>query len=600
LGDFTANPRLPLLTLMALFVGAVSALVAKLLLWLIAVMTNLAFFQRFSSVNVTPQQSHLGAWIIIIPAVGGLLTGLMARYGSEKIRGHGIPEALEAILIGRSRISAKVAVLKPISSAISIGTGGPFGAEGPIIMTGGACGSLFAQLFHLSPAERKTLLVAGASAGMAAVFNAPIAAVLLAVEMLLFEWKPRSLIPVAVAALTAAALRVPLLGAGPIFPVTPHAPLALSTLPLACVVGVLAGLGSGLLTALVYGFEDLFRKLPLHWMWWPALGGLAVGIGGFFEPSVLGVGYGTIHDLLRGEFLPSLLLGLLIGKAVVWSIALGSGTSGGVLAPLLMMGGALGALEAHWLGLGDVGFWAMISMAAMMGGTMRSPFTAAIFTLELTHDINALPALFLGCIAAVAVTVLLLKRSILTEKVARRGVHITREYSVDPFETMRVSDVMDRAAGAISSQMSVSALAHRLAQRDPAVSRHHALPLVNEAGELVGIITRGDVLRAMEQQPPPDMTVLEAGSASPVVAYPDELIQEAVTQMLEHHVGRLLVVDRQKPTHLVGYLGRPGILEARLHRVEEERLGEPGWLGGLWGSKDDEETISEESSLLRR
>lgn len=600
LGDFTANPRLLLLTFMALFVGVVSALVAKLLLWLIAVMTNLAFFQRFSSATVTPQQSHVGVWIILIPAVGGLLTGLMARFGSEKIRGHGIPEALEAILIGRSRISAKVAILKPISSAISIGTGGPFGAEGPIIMTGGACGSLFAQLFHLSPAERKTLLVAGASAGMAAVFNAPIAAVMLAVEMLLFEWKPRSLIPVAVASLTAAALRVPLLGGGPIFPVMPHATLSMSTLAMSCAVGVLAGFGSGLLTALVYGFEDLFRKMPIHWMWWPAIGGVFVGIGGYFEPSILGVGYGTIHSLLRGDLLPSLLLGLLIGKAIVWSIALGSGTSGGVLAPLLMMGGALGALVAHWLGLGDIGFWAMISMAAMMGGTMRAPFTAAIFTLELTHDINALPALFLGCIAAVAVTVLLLKRSILTEKVARRGFHITREYSVDPFEMMRVGDVMDRDVTAISSRLPVGSLAHRLAQRDPAVSRHHALPLVDEAGALAGIITRGDVLRAMEGTPHTERTVLEAGSAAPVVAYADELVQDAVTRMLRHRVGRLLVVERSHPTRLVGYLGRPGILEARLHRMEEEHLGELGWLGGLWASKHGEETAREEPNLVKK
>lgn len=525
--------------------------------------------------------------MILIPAAGGLMTGLMARFGSEKIRGHGIPEALEAILIGRSRISAKVAILKPLSSAISIGTGGPFGAEGPIIMTGGACGSLFAQLFHLSPAERKTLLVAGAAAGMAAIFNAPIAAVMLAVELLLFEWKPRSLIPVAVASLTAAALRVPLLGSGPIFPVTPHAPVTGQTLALCCLFGILAGLGSGLLTTLVYGFEDLFRKLPLHWMWWPAIGGLLVGIGGFFEPAVLGVGYGTIHSLLRGDLLPSLLLGLLIGKALVWSIALGSGTSGGVLAPLLMMGGALGVLEAHWMGLGDLGFWAMVSMAAMMGGTMRAPFTAAIFTFELTHDTNTLPALFTGCIAASAVTVLLLKRSILTEKVARRGLHLTREYSVDPFELMRVGEVMDKEAASISCRMLVTDLAHRLAQRDPAVSHHHALPLLNEAGELAGIITRSDVLRALERDPHSEMTVLEAGCAEPVTAYADELLQTALTRMLRHSTGRLLVVERGNPRRLIGYLGRPDILEARLHHMEEEHRDEPGWLGGLWKSPEE-------------
>ena len=578
LGDFTTDRRLLRLSAMALVVGAASAGVAKLLLWLINIITNLAFYGRLSGAAATPEGHHLGLWVILIPALGGLVTGLMARYGSEKIRGHGIPEALEAILIGRSRIEPKVALLKPISSAVSIGTGGPFGAEGPIIMTGGACGSLFAQLFHLSPAERKTLLVAGASGGMAAIFATPVAAVFLAVELLLFEWKPRSLIPVAVASLTAAALRTPLLGAGPIFPVVPHAPLALPLLAVSVLVGIIAGLASALLTTFLYGVEDAFRKLPLHWMWWPALGGLFVGVGGVFEPRVLGVGYGTIHALLRGDLVASALLGLLIGKALVWAVALGSGTSGGVLAPLLMMGGILGALEAHWIPFGDAGLWALVSMAAMMGGTMRAPFTAAIFALELTHDLNALPAIFAGCIAAQAVTVLILKRSILTEKVARRGFHVMREYSVDPFEMLRVGEVMDSDVTPISLDTPVAELAQAIARRDPAVTRHHAVPLVDGDGRLAGIITRGDVLRALEREEGRHLNAQGAGSASPIVAHPDELVQDAVTRMLRHRVGRLLVVDREDPSQLIGYLGRPGILEARLHRLEEEHGHEPGWL----------------------
>src|ERR1041384_3004948 len=278
LADFTRDRRILLLSLMALFIGALSAVVAKLLVLLIAIFTNITFYQRFSTDFISPANNSLGPWVIVIPVIGGLIIGFMARYGSEKIRGHGIPEALEAILFGRSRMEPKVALLKPLSSAISIGTGGPFGAEGPIIMTGGAVGSLFAQMFHLSPAERKTLLVAGAAGGMAAIFASPVAAVLLAVELLLFEWKPRSFIPVAIAAATAGALRIPLMGAGPIFPVTPHAALGSEGLILALVVGIIAGLASGVLTALVYAFEDLFTKLPIHWMWWPAIGGLFVGI----------------------------------------------------------------------------------------------------------------------------------------------------------------------------------------------------------------------------------------------------------------------------------------------------------------------------------
>jgi H+/Cl- antiporter ClcA len=272
LADFSTDRRVLVLSGLAAGIGVAAALVASALVWLIAVITNLAYYQRFSSQFVSPAGNHLGGWAVLVPMIGGLVIGLMARYGSEKIRGHGIPEALEAILIGRSRVEPKVAVLKPVSSAISIGTGGPFGAEGPIIMTGGAVGSLIAQLFHLSSAERKTLLVAGAAAGMAAIFATPMAAVLLAIELLLFEWKPRSFIPVAVASVVAAVVRVPLLGAGPIFPVPGHAVLGAETLGFAVVVGLLAGLASGLLTALVYACEDLFAKLPVHWMWWPIIG----------------------------------------------------------------------------------------------------------------------------------------------------------------------------------------------------------------------------------------------------------------------------------------------------------------------------------------
>ncbi|HEX8890318.1 MAG TPA: chloride channel protein [Pyrinomonadaceae bacterium] len=576
LADFTRDKRIIILSLMAVIIGAISAVVADILVWLIAVITNLAFYQRFSSVFVSPEQNHLGALVIIVPIIGGLIIGLTARYGSEKIRGHGIPEALEAILFGRSRMSPKVAVLKPLSSAISIGTGGPFGAEGPIIMTGGAVGSLFAQLFHLSSAERKTLLVAGAAGGMSAIFASPVAAVLLAVELMLFEWRPRSFIPVAIASAVAGALRVPLMGEGPIFPVSPHAALGGKGLLIAFAVGIIAGIASGILTNLVYGFEDLFERLPIHWMWWPAIGGLFVGVGGLIEPRVLGVGYDTIHSLLRGEVIGGALVGLLIGKSLVWSIALGSGTSGGVLAPLLIMGGALGAFEARFIPIGDAGLWAIISMAAMMGGTMRSPLTAMVFTLELTHDLNLLPALLIGTIAAHALTVLLLRRSILTEKVARRGFHITREYSVDPLTALRVEEVMDSNVPTIQAAMKVSELSDRIAQRDPQLTRRQGIPILNEEKKLVGIITRGDVLHALEEGANTKTTVLDAGSRNLVVTYPDEILQEAVTKMLRNNIGRLPVVDRQAPHHLIGYLGRAAVMAARLKLHEEEFVREQG------------------------
>src|SRR5664280_1730293 len=576
LADFSTNSRVLLLSAMALVIGAFSALVAYILIWLIAAITNLAFYHRLSAAPAIPHGNHLGYWVVLVPVVGALIIGLMARFGSEKIRGHGIPEALEAILLGRSRISLKVAILKPLSSAISIGTGGPFGAEGPIIMTGAAFGSIFAQQFHLSAAERKTLLVAGAAAGMSAVFATPVAAVLLAVELLLFEWKPRSFIPVAVASIVASVCRVPLLGAGPIFPVIAHAPLSGTELAIAAGLGVLAGFCSGLLTMLVYACEDLFQKLPLHWMWWPALGAVFVGLGGVIEPRVLGVGYNTIHSLLRGELVGAVVIGLLVAKALVWSIALGSGTSGGVLAPLLIMGGALGAFAGAWIPVGDTGLWTLIGMAAMMGGTMRSPLTAMVFAVELTRDFNLFPALLIGSVAALGVTVLLMRRSILTEKLARRGHHITREYSIDPFELARVRDVMDKEVPSVSASMKLTELSDRIAQGDSELNRRQGTLILDDQNRLVGIITRSDIVRALRQDQTGEMTVAEAGSSELTVAFPDEPLHAALTKMLNRDVGRLPVVERNNPTRVLGYLGRAAILSARMKIHEEENVLQRG------------------------
>jgi H+/Cl- antiporter ClcA/CBS domain-containing protein len=587
LADFSTNRRVLLLCALAVPIGAIGAVVAKALLWLIALFTNLAFFHRLSGESVTLHGGHFGWWGVLVPVLGGLIIGLMARYGSEKIRGHGIPEALEAILLGRSLIRPKVAILKPISSAISIGTGGPFGAEGPIIMTGGAFGSMFAQLFHLTAAERKTLLVAGAAAGMSAVFATPIAAVLLAVELLLFEWKPRSFIPVAVAAVIASVLRVPLLGMGPIFPVALHPALSSTALATALLVGVAGGLTSGLLTALVYAWEDAFEKLPLHWMWWPAIGGLAVGIGGLIDPGVLGVGYETIHGLLRGDLIGIALISLVIAKGLVWSIALGSGTSGGVLAPLLMIGGGVGALIGSFTGGGDPGLWAAVGMAAMMGGTMRSPLTGIFFMLELTHDLNALPAVLVGSVAALCVTVLLLRRSILTEKLARRGQHVAREYSVDVFELSRVGDVMDRQPPIVSGNTSVRQLVERISQNDPAVARRQATIVVDDQGLIAGVITRGDLVKALQRDSSGRGPVLEVSRTEVIIAHPSETLQTAIARMLKHGVGRLPVVDETNPRKVMGYLGRADILAARANRHDEEERREKILLRPLRAGKSN-------------
>jgi chloride channel protein, CIC family len=443
-------------------------------------------------------------------------------------------------------------------------------------MTGGAFGSIFAQQFHLSAAERKTLLVAGAAAGMSAVFATPVAAILLAVELLLFEWKPRSFIPVAVAAIVASVVRVPLLGVGPVFAIPTHDPPSGEQLLCAAGLGVIAGFGSGLLTHLVYTFEDLFQKLPLHWMWWPALGAAFVGIGGIIEPRVLGVGYDTIHSLLRGEMIGAAVVGLMVAKALVWAIALGSGTSGGVLAPLLIMGSALGALMGQWLPGNDTGLWALIGMAAMMGGTMRAPLTAMVFAVELTHDFNLLPALLIGSVGAFGVTVLWMRRSILTERLARRGHHVTCEYSIDPFEMARVGDVMDRETPCVPANMKLAELSDLVGDEDSPVSQRQGTLIVNEQQQLIGIITRGDMVRALRRDPSGATTVSEAGSTNLVTTHSEEPLRVALAKMLGQNIGRLPVVDRNDPTRVVGYLGRAAVLSARMRLLHEEHHRERG------------------------
>jgi chloride channel protein, CIC family len=453
LGDFSVSARMLAIVAYAVPIGALSACVAWVLLRLIGLITNLVFYQRLGTALVAPgEQHHSPLLILLAPVCGGLVIGVVARFGSEKIRGHGIPEAIESILTSGSRIQPRVALLKPLASAVAIGTGGPFGAEGPIIMTGGAFGSISAQFLHLSADERKTLLVCGAAAGMAATFNAPLASVLLAVELLLFEWRPRSFVPVVAAVAVATVVRVPLLGSGPVFPVpTGSLHLDAGSYGLCVVAGALAGLLALLATSLVYFSEDTFSRLPVHWMWWPAIGGAIVGVGGLIVPQALGVGYNVIEAELNGTIALNLIVGILIVKTLIWSLSLGSGTSGGVLAPMLMIGGALGGLEAQVFPHVAAGFWPLVGLAGVLGGVMRSPLTGVVFAIELTHRYEALLPLLIGATAAYAISVLLLRRSVLTEKVARRGIHLSREYSVDPLEVLFVGDVMDgeQSAGGV-------------------------------------------------------------------------------------------------------------------------------------------------------
>jgi H+/Cl- antiporter ClcA/CBS domain-containing protein len=574
LGDFTTTLRVVPISVLAILIGAVCAVVALVLLRLIGLFTNLFYFGRWSTAMDSPVGNHLGVYSVFVPVAGALLIGVMARYGSERIRGHGIPEAIEAILINGSRVEPKVALLKPLSSAISIGSGGPFGAEGPIIMTGGAFGSLIAQLFHLTSAERKTLLVAGAAGGMSATFASPVAAVLLAVELLLFEWKPRSLIPVALASAVAAVLRRYILGMGPLFPVPSH-PLFIGPKALlgCALAGLLAGILSALLTLSVYAAEDAFQKLPIHWMWWPAIGGLAIGLGGLIFPQALGVGYDTIGDLLQGHVTTAVILGVLLVKWFIWAVSLGSGTSGGVLAPLLMMGGALGGLEAMFLPNEGAGFWPLISMGAILGGTMRSPFTSIVFAFELTHDANVFLPLLVGSVIAHAFTVLTLKRSILTEKVARRGFHLTREYSIDPLELLYVREVMRTKIAGLPAASSLTEILHSLHTKHRQSQR--LLPVVDTEGRLAGVITRGEIRERMELDGDAVLSrkLQEIVRPHAVEAYPDETLRSVVYRMAEKGVTRMPVVQPETQ-RLVGMVSLDDLLKARARHLEEEKRRE--------------------------
>ena len=572
LRDFTADRRMLMLCAMALVTGTFGAMAAWALVKLIALCTNLAYFHVISTTTTYLTHARLGPGSVFIPVAGGIIVGLIARYGSRKIRGHGIPEALDSILTGTSRIEPKVAFWKPLSSAIAIGTGGPFGAEGPIIMTGGALGSLFAQCFRLSAAERKTLLAAGAAAGMTGIFGTPLAAVLLAIEVMLFEWKPRSFVPVTVSVIVAIAWRPWLVGPWPLFPHAGLPSMPWWSLALCAGVGVIAGFQSALTTAALYGFEELYEKLPIHWMWWPALGGIVVGLGGLIDPAALGIGYDTIDALIHGSVLIHAAIALLVVKSIIWLASLSSGTAGGTLAPLLLMGGAAGAIEAHVLPCGNGGFWALIAMAAVLGGTLRCPLTATLFAVELTGDLRVMPAVAIACAASFAVTVMLMRRSILTERLARRGRHLTYEYTVDPFEVMRVCEVMAHPVHSLPASLSPQDTLAFFATT-PGVVRHRSYPVVDDAGHLRGMVARIDALGWSRETSCGAQTLGERIAVRELlVGYPDERVCRLADRMSAPDVGCAPIVDRATGT-LLGVVTRRDLLQVRAHaaKIEHDR-----------------------------
>ena len=556
--------RVVVISMWAMLLAFVTGFVAQALVGLIGLITNIAFYGRFSTAFTSPAGNHLGLLVIGVPVIGGLIVGVMARYGSKAIRGHGIPEAMEQVLLNESRIPARVTFLKPLSAAISIGTGGPFGAEGPIIATGGALGSLAGQLLRTTPSERKTLLAAGAAAGMAATFGSPVSAVLLAIELLLFEFRPRSIVPVALASATATAVRVLYVGTEPIFAMPLLARPNGEALAMYALLGALIGWLSVYVTRAVYWIEDLFEKLPVHWMWWPALGGIAVGVVGYFAPRTLGVGYTNIEGLVAGTITGKVVLFLCLMKFFSWSISLGSGTSGGTLAPLFTIGGAtgvaLGELIAHqWPGSGiDPRICALVGMAAMFAGASRALLASVVFAFETTLQPMGLLPLLAGCTAGFLVSALLMRNTIMTEKLARRGVRVPMEYAADFLDQISI-------ATACSSNVVTLRADSLLGDAGAVLDTHQGFPVVDEKQRLLGVVTRRDFLGK-----PATTRVGDLITRPPSVIFPDMSLREAADHMVRENVGRLPVVSRAHPQQLVGIITRSDLLAAHERRLREE------------------------------
>jgi H+/Cl- antiporter ClcA len=557
----------------AILLALAAALSAQLLGALIALFTNLAFLGRLSLAPAAPAAHRLGAWVVGVPVLGGLVVGLMARFGSKAIRGHGIPEAMEQVLTNESRIPARMTFLKPLSAAVSIGTGGPFGAEGPIIATGGALGSLLGQLVQTSAVERKTLLAAGAAAGMAATFGSPVSALLLAVELLLFEYRPRTLIPVALAAATATGVRISFVGSAPVFAMPELAQPGGAALASYIVLGALLGVASVGVTRAVYAVEDAFERLPIHWMWWPSLGGLAVGAIGYFAPHTLGAGYDNIEHILSGSMLPRAVIVLCVLKFASWAVALGSGTSGGTLAPLFTVGGGAGAALgagmaalAPQLGI-DVRIAALVGMAAMFAGASRALLTSVVFAFETTRQPIGLLPLFGGCASAFLVSCLLMPNSIMTEKIVRRGVRALGEYTADylaqialrevgvkPVITLRAQDTLQQVRGWLESQA--------------AGTSHQGFPVLDAEGRLLGVLTRRDLFA----QHPADTPLRALLRRACVVLDEDATLRDAADAMARERIGRIPIIAHGQPERLVGIVTRSDLVDAHVQRLRAHQL----------------------------
>ncbi len=568
----TVDRRVVLLACVAAGIGVLATLASQALLALIALITNLAFFGRLSVEHSSPADNHLGPLLFVVPVVGGIIVGIMARFGSKAIRGHGIPEAMEQVLTNQSRIPARMTLLKPISAAVAIGTGGPFGAEGPIIATGGALGSLVGQILSTTGSERKALLAAGAAAGMTATFGTPVAALFLAVELLLFEYRPQSLLPVAAATIVAATGRILIEGSAPVFAMPPTAMPGVGALVAFALMGAVFGLAAVGATRTIYAVEDAFERLPIHWMWWPALGGVAVGVCGWLEPRSLGIGYNNLTDLLTGSLTLRAAAVLCLAKFVSWAISLGSGTSGGTLAPLMTVGGCLGAALAMSFdamlpdAAVDIRLAALVGMAALFAGAARAPLASAMFAFEATREAGTVLPLFIGCIISYFVSCLAMRHSLMTEKIARRGVATPTEYVPDMLDHVLVREVATKELVVLRGDDTIEKVRGWIAAGTPE-SRHQGFPVIDDRGTVLGVVTRKDMALGICGE----HHLNDILQRLPIIVYDDCSVREAAEHMLRHDVGRLPVVRRGQADRLVGIITRSDILSAYMRRLHEHQ-----------------------------
>ena len=573
LRDYSANSRILYTSSLAAVLGAVSAVLAWMLLEMISLCTNLFYFQRWSFIERDPWQAGRHWWLILMPVLGGLIVGLIARYLSPRVRGHGMPEAVETIVFNGGRVQPRVAILKPVATAISIGSGGPFGAEGPVIITGGAVGSVLGQLLPMTGSERTVLMVAGASAGMAATFNCPMSAILLAVEIFLFEWKPRSLVPVAIACVTAGAVRRLLLGPDSVLQMVPTgAPVYHSAMLGALVLGIVGALVAAGLSKSVHFFESMFEHLPIHWMWWPAIGGVVVGLCGYIFPESLGIGHSVLQQLISGDAGWKLLAGILVLKSLSWSFSLGSNTAGGILSPLLMIGGALGAALGHLMPLMSTGAWVLVGMCAVLSAAIGAPLTSAMLALELTHNGGLMLPVLLSCVAAYAVSVLVMPRSMLTENLSRRGLHLSREFGADPLEAILVSQAMHTSVFALPEDATRKDAADWLRKMDErggeAWSHWQRLfPLVDSEGRLTGTLTRAQLIAAARKE---DLSTLLAVDANrnPKTVSPVTTLRACAMSMAESKLTSYPVVSADGK--LLGVMTITDLLKGRSEEAHRE------------------------------